>query len=141
MADAGDFTRPAPVLLALVIREVDKATKGENGNENVKHRSIGFGHQALVLKVVGNKPTNSATIGIFVIVGIKQGVPILPAPVFNSRDRCHSGIGLLLIAEFVQVVINADARIFKVCPFYGLNVISLAQSLQDKQALPKGNEL
>ena len=48
---------------------------------------------------------------------------------------------LLLIAEFVQVVINADAGIFKVCPFAVLDVITFAQSLQDEQTFPKGNEL
>jgi hypothetical protein len=54
--------------------------------------------------------------------------------VYIPVDRCfrgncigvHGGIGLLLIAEFVQVVIDTNARIFKVCPFYGLNVIELA---------------
>ena len=61
------------MLLALVVREVEKATKGENGNDDVEHISIG-----------------------------------------------------LRVAEFVQVVIDADAGIFKVSPFYGLDVIPFA---------------
>ena len=62
-----------PCLLALVIREVDKATKGENGNDDVEH---------------------------------------------SRRD--------LLIEKFVEVVVDTQAGIFKVCPFAGLNVLSLA---------------
>ena len=31
-----------PCLLALVIREVDKATKGENGNDDVEHSIKGY---------------------------------------------------------------------------------------------------
>ena len=42
LADAGTAKSLHPCLLALVIREVDKATKGENGNDDVEHRSILF---------------------------------------------------------------------------------------------------
>ena len=42
LADAGTAKSLHPCLLALVIREVDKATKGENGNDDVEHIVVGL---------------------------------------------------------------------------------------------------
>jgi hypothetical protein len=72
----------------------------------------------------------------------KKVVPIRLGNTFGSVVvfGIHNVV-LLLIEKVIEIVINADAGIFKVSPFYGLDVITFAQSLQDKQTFPKGNEL
>ena len=57
----------------------------------------------------------------------------------RNDDVEHSGSGLVLIAKVIQIVIDANNGIFKVCAVAGLKVIPFAKSLKDKQTFPKGN--
>ena len=47
----------------------------------------------------------------------------------------------MLIAKVIQIVIDADNCIFKGCAVAGVQIVFLADSLQDEKAFPKGNEL